>query len=167
MTKARLMTNLFNYRALCARIDMLALRIREAERTLDLGGDDDIAGQQLNSPAISDMPMAHGVPSSPTERVALRLMERPASLELIALRRMIREHDELLAEKRQMDILIGSLQERERFVIMHHLVAGLKWRETGRRFQLEYDEELTENGLKYVMRQGLERMLRVGEGKAE
>lgn len=73
MTKAKLMTYLYDYRKMCTRMDVLAYRIRRAEASLDRGSDF-IAGTQLGSPQITDMPVAHGSPTSPTERTAMVLM---------------------------------------------------------------------------------------------
>ena len=51
MTKAKLMTYLYDYRKMCTRMDVLAYRIRRAEASLDRGSDF-IAGTQLGSPQI-------------------------------------------------------------------------------------------------------------------
>lgn len=166
MTKAKLMASLYDYRALCTRIDVLAYRVQRAESSFALCGAAGIAGAQLASKPVSDMPISHGGVQSPVERTAL-MLERVDGARREELMRDVRELEEMMEYKRRLDILLGGLLERERFVIMAHLVSGLKWRETGARYAQIYGDELTEGALKYIMRQGLERMVRAGEGLEE
>lgn len=163
MTKARLIKHLFDYRATCARIEMLTLRVKKGERWLERHTRDEfIEGAQLAGRTITDMPIAHGGVSSPTEKVAIRLMDEDlASFNVVDFERDTQELETLKGEKQLMDILIGSLQDRERFVITTHLIDGLRWRETGKRYAAEYGVEMTEGALQYIMRQGLDRMLNV------
>lgn len=163
MTKARLIKNLYDYRETCARIEMLSLRVKKAERWLDMHGNEFISGTQLAGRTITDMPIAHGGVSSPTEKTAIRLMDADfdTAINIGDLDRDIREIETLKGVKEQMDILIGSLQDRERFVIAAHLIDGLRWKETGKRYAAEYGEELTEGALQHIMRKGLDRMLNV------
>lgn len=155
MTKTKLMTYLYDYRKMCTRMDVLAYRIRRAEVSLDRGSGF-IAGTQLGSPQITDMPVAHGSPISPTERTAMVLMNDLPMADIDSLRADTQELESLKARKNMLDILLSALLERERFVIMAHLVSGLRWRETVKRYSDEYGDWMTEGALKYVMRQGLE-----------
>lgn len=162
MTRARLIKDLYDYRSTCARIDMLSLRVKRAEQWLDMHGDAFIAGTQLSGRTISDMPIARGIPSSPTERTAIRLMDATLEgLDAAELEQAARELCRLMEEKAMLDILIGALKERERFVITAHLIDGMSWRETGRRYAREYGDELTEGAMQAVMRKGLDRMMEV------
>lgn len=165
MTRARLIANLYEYRPLCARIDMLSFRVKRAEQWLDMHGDAFIAGTQLSGRTISDMPIARGMPSSPTEKTAIRLMDSTLDgLDAAELEQTTRELCRLMEEKAMLDILLGALKERERFVITAHLIDGMSWRETGRRYAREYGDELTEGALQAVMRKGLDRMMGVDRG---
>ena len=85
MTKTKLMTYLYDYRKMCTRMDVLAYRIRRAEVSLDRGSGF-IAGTQLGSPQITDMPVAHGSPISPTERTAMVLMNDLPMADIDSLR---------------------------------------------------------------------------------
>ena len=162
MTKTKLMTYLYDYRKMCTRMDVLAYRIRRAEASLDRGSGF-IAGTQLGSPQITDMPVAHGSPTSLTERTAMVLMNDLPMADIDSLRADTQELESLKARKNMLDILLSALLERERFVIMAHLVSGLRWRETVKRYSDEYGDWMTEGALKYVMRQGLERMVEVSQ----
>lgn len=165
MTRAKLIKHLYDYRTTCARIDMLTMRIRNAERWMEMHGDDFIAGTQLAGRTITDMPIAHGGASSPTEKTAMRLMEAGMDGgDAKEIGQIAAELDRLNAEKSMLDILIGSLRDRERFVITAHLIDGLIWRETGRRYAAEYGNYLTDGALQAIMRRGLDRMLEVSEG---
>lgn len=165
MTRARLIADLYEYRSLCARIDMLSLRVKRAEQWLDMHGDAFIAGTQLSGRTISDMPIARGMPSSPTEKTAIRLMDSTLDgLGAAELEQTTRELCRLMEEKAMLDILLGALKERERFVITAHLIDGMSWRETGRRYAMEYGDELTEGALQAVMRKGIDRMMEVARG---
>ena len=158
MTKAELMADLYGYRELCAQIDMLNRRLQQAEREYNLFGDGGISGAQLRSPLLTGMPTARNSTSSPTERTAMDRMSfsyRGADLEVMT------ELQALINKKELLDIALRCLRDRERLVIMSHLVGGQRWRETARHYAQEFGDELTETGLKYVMRQGLERMLKV------
>lgn len=162
MTRARLIKDLYDYRSTCARIDMLSLRVKRAEQWLDMHGDAFIAGTQLSGRTISDMPIARGIPSSPTERTAIRLMDATLEgLDAAELEQAARELCRLMEEKAMLDILLGALKERERFVITAHLIDGMSWRETGRRYAREYGDELTEGAMQAVMRKGLDRMMEI------
>lgn len=162
MTRARLIKSLYDYRSTCARIDMLSLRVKRAEQWLDMHGDAFIAGTQLSGRTISDMPIARGMPSSPTERTAIRLMDATLDgLDAAELEQTTRELCRLREDKAMLDILLGALKERERFVITAHLIDGMSWRETGRRYAREYGDELTEGAMQAVMRKGLDRMMEV------
>lgn len=162
MTRARLIKDLYDYRSTCARIDMLSLRVKRAEQWLDMHGDAFIAGTQLSGRTISDMPIARGMPSSPTEMTAIRLMDATLDgLDAAELEQTTRELCRLREDKAMLDILLGALKERERFVITAHLIDGMSWRETGRRYAREYGDELTEGAMQAVMRKGLDRMMEV------
>lgn len=162
MTRARLIKDLYDYRSTCARIDMLSLRVKRAEQWLDMHGDAFIAGTQLSGRTISDMPIARGMPSSPTEKTAIRLMDATLEgLDTAELEQTTRELCRLREEKAMLDILIGALKERERFVITAHLIDGMSWRETGRRYAREYGDELTDGAMQAVMRKGIDRMMEV------
>lgn len=162
MTRARLIKDLYDYRSTCARIDMLSLRVKRAEQWLDMHGDAFIAGTQLSGRTISDMPIARGMPSSPTERTAIRLIDATLDgLDAAELEQTTRELCRLREDKAMLDILLGALKERERFVITAHLIDGMSWRETGRRYAREYGDELTEGAMQAVMRKGIDRMMKV------
>lgn len=162
MTRARLIKDLYDYRSTCARIDMLSLRVKRAEQWLDMHGDAFIAGTQLSGRTISDMPIARGMPSSPTEKTAIRLMDATLEgLDAAELEQAARELCRLREDKAMLDILLGALKERERFVITAHLIDGMSWRETGRRYAREYGDELTEGAMQAVMRKGIDRMMEV------
>lgn len=168
MTRARLIKDLYDYRSMCARIDMLSMRVRRAEQWMDMHGDAFIAGTQLAGRTITDMPIARGMPSSPTEKTAIRLMDSNLDgLDALELEQTARELSRLMEDKAMLDILIGALKERERFVITAHLIDGMSWRETGRRYAREYGDELTEGAMQAVMRKGIDRMMEIArDGKA-
>ena len=94
MTKTKLMTYLYDYRKMCTRMDVLAYRIRRAEVSLDRGSGF-IAGTQLGSPQITDMPVAHGSPISPTERTAMVLMNDLPMADIDSLRADTQELESL------------------------------------------------------------------------
>lgn len=162
MTKAKLIVMMVEYRSMCARIDVLTQRIVQAERWMDMHDAAYIEAMQLSRPQITDMPVAHGGNQSPTERTAITIMDdRIDGSEARGYEQDVRELNELRARKRHVDALLSALYDRERFVVTMHLIGGLKWRETGRRFAAEYGEELTEGALQAIMKKGLGRMLAV------
>ena len=91
------------------------------------------------------------------------LMNDLPMADIDSLQADVRELESLKARKNMLDILLSALMERERFVIMAHLVSGLRGRETVKRYSDEYGDWMTEGALKYVMRQGLERMVEVSQ----
>lgn len=160
MTRTELIDGLCGYRELCTRIEMLEYRIEKAERQYSIAGPDAIAGAQLKMRPLTGMPTGMGGISSPTERTALDVMSFSDEGKKLEVETELRELEKLLDKKRQLDIMLGCLREKERFVIMAHLVDGLRWKETERRFEAEYGIGLTERGLKYIMGNGIERMQR-------
>ena len=97
------------------------------------------------------------------QRTAMVLMNDLPMADIDSLRADTQELESLKARKNMLDILLSALLERERFVIMAHLVSGLRWRETVKRYSDEYGDWMTEGALKYVMCQGLERMVEVSQ----
>lgn len=160
LTKARLIKMLFDYRQTCTRIDVLAFRIKKIEQAQNVGSDAGIAGAQLASVQVTDMPTSHSSISNPTERVAF-LLDRLSAEKRIELKRIVGELETLITIKQQLDIMLGSLKEKERFVIVAHLVDDMTWRETVRAYTKEFGTELTEGALKYKQTQGLDRMIEV------
>ena len=159
MTKAQLTAELCGYRDMCTRIDVLAHRVRQAEKKHELLGAQGIAGAQLRMRPLTGMPVGHGGVYSPTENTAMELMNLAQEEWTPELEAQLTEMQRLDEKKKRLDIMLGGLRERERSVITAHLIDGLRWRETERRFAREHGEELTERALRYIMGQGLERML--------
>lgn len=158
MTRFELIERLQNYRDTVTKADMLRFRLRKMEDSYSVLTDDGIAGAQLASKPITDMPIYHGMPGSTVERVAA-LRERATESQMAEIQRCFAELELLVKEKEMLDILIKSLNERERFIIQTHLINGLNWRDTAHRYAISFVDELTENALKYVQTQALDKML--------
>ena len=161
MTRTELIDGLCGYRELCTRIEMLEYRIEKAERQYSIAGPDAIAGAQLKMRPLTGMPTGMGGISSPTERTALDVMSFSDEGKKLEVETELRELEKLLDKKRQLDIMLGCLREKERFVIRYHLINSIGWRETGVQFALEYGERMTERALRYIMDIGLKRMQNV------
>ena len=158
MTRIQLIEKLRTYLDVCTRIEVLSLRLREKEDSFTVLSDEGIEGAQLAAKPITNMPIVHGMPSSTVERVAA-LRERAIECRMADIKRDTEELAALMEEKEKLDILQHSLGDRERFIIKMHLINRLNWRDTGHRYAMTYVDELTENALKYIMTQALDRML--------
>ena len=162
MTRTELIDRLRAYRDVCTRIDLIALRLRKQEDSFAVLSDDGIEGAQLASKPITGMPVYHGTPGSVVERVAA-VREKADEAVMADIRKDAEELETLRREKETIEILLRSARERESFVIRLHLINGLFWRDVARRYAKNYVDELTEPALKYIMNQGLDRMLKHAE----
>ena len=156
------MDRLKAYRDVCTRIEIINHRLRKQEESYAILSDDGIEGAQLASKPITDMPIYHGMPGSTVERVAA-MREKASEAVMADIQKDAEELAALKLEKERIEILLRSVKERERFIIKLHLINGLFWRDVARRYAMNYADDLTEPALKYIMTQGLDRMLKYAE----
>ena len=160
-TRVKLSAFLRRYRDMQTSINILQYRLRQQEGNYSILTDDGIAGEQLAGKPITDMPIAHGVtPGSTIERIVL-LREKAKEAHLDAIVEDAKKLESLLRQKEETDIALKGLTERERYVLVGHLMNGITWERLTEQFIATFSMEITYHALRYTQDCALDKMVAI------
>ena len=161
MTKEILLTELGEYRKMVSRLQYLKVQLERMESAAAVDNDAGIAGAQLGSSTLTGMPGCH-YPKSAVERVVLMREKASAALSSVE-QRNIEEITQLEGKIKRLDILLGSLQEDEKMIVVGHAIDRKRWESIAYEYTLSYDD-LSISRLKQKYDSALRYMVSVANG---
>ncbi|MBR1708813.1 MAG: hypothetical protein IJ719_08300 [Clostridia bacterium] len=161
MTKEILLTELGEYRKMVSRLQYLKVQLERLESAAAVDDDAGIAGAQLGSSTLTGMPGSH-YPRSAVERVVL--MREKASATLSSAEQRSAEEINLLTDRiKRLDILLDSLQEDERMIVIGHAIDRKRWESLAYEYAQDY-ADLSISRLKQKYDIALRYMVSVANG---
>lgn len=145
-----------------ARCAAITVQIQELKAKMETEYSYRYVDEILRPAPMDGMPHGNMVGRT-TETIAVRLADRKLSPQLAA---MMEECANLYEERRHLrlqvdfvDAWLQALNEKERYVVEHHLVHGESWKETGIGYRRRFEEGVSKDTLRRIGQKALKKIV--------